>query len=240
MQAIDSAAKSKCYQALRLIEFFKAWPDALLMDAAKTSRVIEAHANQEIVRRGQVVDGLYVIASGELVIGVFNHDGRRYVRRYAGCGQVYGLLGMMDGKESPQFFTARVASTIIVVPKPAILAALESHPTLWWGIVHQWAGLHRTLLAGLHELAFDNLRVRLIRALLDYARQFGSIALPQTPLELRLTQDELANVLGMTRQSVSREVKRLEREGHIQVTYGGIKLKAPRELVLLLEIKDPS
>ena len=93
-------------------------------------------------------------------------------------------------------------------------------------------------MAGLHELAFDNLRVRLIRALLDYARQFGSIALPETPLELRLTQDELANVLGMTRQSVSREVKRLEREGHILITYGGMMLKAPRELVLLLEIKD--
>lgn len=238
MQTLDSATAIKCYQALRQVELFKAWPDELLMGAAKASRVIEARANQEIVRRGQILDGLYLIACGELAIGVFNHDGTRYVRRYAGRGQVYGLLGMMDGKENPQFFTARVASTIIVVPKNVILAALESHPALWWGIVHQWAGLHRTLLAGLQELAFDNLRMRLIRALLDYARQFGSNELPETPLELRLTQDELAHVLSMTRQSVSREIKRLEREGHIQVIYGGLKLRAPRELVRLLEIKD--
>ena len=66
----------------------------------------------------------------------------------------------------------------------------------------------------------------------------GLREVPSTPLELRLNQDHLANLLGMTRQSVSREVKRLEREGHIEVIYGGILLKAPQAQALARLLKE--
>ena len=223
------------YQVLRQVKFFSQWPHDLLLEAAKASKVFEADANEVIVQQGQVLDSLYVLASGEIAIGVCNADGRRYVRRYAASGQVYGLLSILDGKSSPQFYAARVRSRMILVPKSAILSALERHAPLWWGVVDHWSGIHRAHLAGLHEIAFDPLRVRLIRALLEYASQRGVRELPAAPLDLRLNQDQLANLLGMTRQSVSREIKQLEREGHVQVTYGGILLKAPLELVRLLE-----
>ena len=206
------------------------------MHAASSCTVIDARVDEDVVRQGQVLDGLYVIASGELAIGVLNRDGRRYVRRYAGRDQVYGLLSMFDRKPTPQFFSARVTSRVIFVPKAVVLEALERHPELWWGVVQWWSGIHRALLAGLHEIAFDTLRVRLVRALLAYARQFGMRELPATPVELRINQDELARLLGMTRQSVSREVKGLERDGLIEVVYGGVVLKAPQELVRLVEL----
>ena len=223
------------YQVLRQVKFFSQWPHDLLLDAAKASKVYEFEASEEIVQRGQVLEHMYVIAGGEIAIGVSSADGRHYVRRYAASGQVYGLLSILDGKSSPQFYEARVRSRIILVPKSAILSALERHPPLWWGVVDHWSGIHRAHLAGLHEIAFDPLRVRLIRALLEYASQRGVRELLAAPLDLRLNQEQLANLLGMTRQSVSREIKWLEREGHVQVTYGGILLKAPLELVRLLE-----
>ncbi len=234
-QTRDSASPAELCGTLRQVGLFRDWTEELLMGAAAASKVMEAQPNEEIVRQGQVLKGLYVIASGEIAIGVHNRGGRRYVRRYAARGQVYGLLSMLDGKPSPQFYITRVATRIVFVPKPVILAALERQPRLWWGIVHQWAVFHRNQLAALHHLAFETLRVRLLRALIDYASQFGTTELPETPTELRLTRDELADLLGMTRQSVSREVKRLEREGHIKVVYGGILLTTPRELGRLVE-----
>ncbi len=235
LQTRDSAGSAEICRTLRQVNLFRDWPDELLMGAAAASKVMEAQPNQEIVRQGQVLEGLYVIASGEIAIGVHNHDGRRYVRRYAVRGQVYGLLSMLDGKPSTQYYITRVATKIIFVPKHVVLAALAREPQLWWGLVQQWAVFHRNQLAALHQVAFETLRVRLLRALLDYASQFGTTALPDAPTELRLTQDELAQLLGMTRQSVNREVKRLEGEGYIQVVYGGILLKAPGELVRLVE-----
>lgn len=195
------------------------------MDTASASKVLEAEAGEEFVHEGQVLDGLYVIASGAVAIGVHHIDGRRYLRRYAGGGQVYGMLSMLDGKGSPQFYMSRIATKIIVVPKAVILAVLERHPALWWGLVRQWAVYHRNHLDAIHQLAFESLRVRLVRALFDYATQFGAAEAPQTQAELRITQDEIAALLGVTRQTVSRELKRLEREGHIQIVYGGIVLR---------------
>ena len=223
------------YQVLRQVKFFSQWPHDLLLEAAKASKVYEVEAGEEIAQQGQILQHLYVIASGEIAIGVSNADGRRYVRRYAASGQVYGLLSILDGQATPQFYSARVRTRMILVPKAEILSALERHPPLWWSVVQHWSGIHRAHLTGLHEIAFDTLRMRLLRALLDYASQRGLREVPATPLELRLNQDHLANLLGMTRQSVSREVKRLEREGHIEVIYGGILLKAPQALVRLLE-----
>ncbi len=226
---------AETYRTLRNVSFFRAWPEELLMDAAAVCTVIDARAEEDVVRQGQVLDGLYVIASGEIAIGVQNHDGRRYVRRYAGRDQVYGLVSMFDRKPTPQFFSARVTTRVIFVPRAVVLAALDRHPALWWNVVEWWTAMHRGLLAGLHEIAFDTLRVRLVRSLLAYARQFGMHELPATPLELRINQDELARLLGMTRQSVSREVKGLERDGLIAIIYGGVVLKAPHELVRLVE-----
>ncbi|HZR03805.1 MAG TPA: Crp/Fnr family transcriptional regulator [Burkholderiales bacterium] len=237
LQAINEANATEIYRALRHVKLFCDWPDDLLMAAAQSSKIMDAKAGEQIVRQGQVLQGLYVIASGEIAIGVYNKDGRRYVRRYAARGEVYGLLSMLDGKGSPQFYITHVATKIIFVPKAVILDALEREPQLWWGIVRQWAVYHRNQLAALHQAAFETLRVRLLRALLDYASKFGAVELTNTPTKLRLTQDELAELLGVTRQTISRELKHLEREGHIQIMYRGILLNKPAALLPMVQRK---
>lgn len=163
LQTRDSASPAELCRTLRQVNLFRARPDELLMDAATASEIMVTQPNEEIVRQGQALEGLYVIA-------------------------------------------------------------LERQPQLWWGLVHQWAVFHRNQLAALRQVAFESLRVPPLRALLDRASQFGTAALPEAPAELRLRQDELAQLLGMTRQSVNCEAKRLEREGHIRVVYGGIPL----------------
>ena len=224
-----------CLHVLRQVNLFADWPEDLLTQAAQASKLLELEDGEEFVHEGQVIDGLYVIASGAVAIGVHNSDGRRYLRRYAAQGQVYGMLAMLDGKGSPQFYTARGPTTIAVVPKAVMLSALEQQPKLWWGLMRQWAVYHRNHLAAIHQLAFEPVRMRLVRALFAYARQFGARDMPLGWTELRLTQDELADLLGVTRQSVSRELKRLEREGHIRIVYGGIELHTSPELLRLVE-----
>lgn len=234
-QASTGATAADAYRVLKQVGLFQDWPDGFLMKAADACKTLDVGAGEEFIHVGQVLDGLYVIVSGTVAIGVHSSDGRRYLRRYAASGQVYGLLSMLDGRGNPQFYTSRGATRIIVVPKAVILSALDQHPRLWWSLVRQLSVYHRNHLAAIHQLAFDPLRVRLLRVLLSYAAQFGARGMPQTPVELRLTQDELADLLGVTRQSVSRELKRLEREGHVQVVYGGLVLRTSSELAGIVE-----
>ncbi len=234
-QASTGATAADAYRALEQVDLFRDWPPEFLTKAAETCKTLDVGAGEEFVHVGQVLDGLYVIASGAVAIGVHSSDGRRYLRRYAASGQVYGILSMLDGRGSPQFYTSRGATRIILVLKTVILSALDQHPRLWWGVIQQLAVYHRNHLAAIHQLAFDPLRVRLLRALFDYAAQFGARDLSQTHAALRLTQDELADLLGVTRQSVSRELKRLEREGHVQVVYGGIVLRTSPELAGIVQ-----
>lgn len=239
-QASTGATAADAYRVLEQVDLFHDWPPEFLTQAAQACKTLDVDAGEEFVHVGQVLDGLYVIASGAVAIGVHSSDGRRYLRRYAASGQVYGILSLLDRRGSPQFYTSRGATRVIVVPKAVILSALDQYPRLWWGLIRQLAVYHRNHLAAIHQLAFDPLRVRLLRALFDYAAQFGASDVPQTYAKLRLTQDELADLLGVTRQSVSRELKRLEREGHVEVVYGGIVLRTSPELAKIVEFAGPS
>jgi len=234
-QASTDALKADAYRVLKQITTFKEWPNELLKKAADSCKMFDVGDGEEFIHVGQILDGLYVISSGTVMIGVFSADGRRYLRRYATSGQMYGILSLLDGRGSPQFYTSRGASQVIVVPRAVIFSALDQHPSLWLGLVKQMSVFHRNHLAAIHQLAFDPLRVRLLTVLLTHADQFCEIGMLQTQVKLLLTQDDIADLLGVTRQSVSRELKLLERAGHIQLVYGGLFIRKFSELAKLVQ-----
>ena len=105
-----------------------------------------------------------------------------------------------------------------------MLALLDQRPWLWRHVARL---LHRRLTLALtvvSDLALTPLSQKIVRRLLSQAMSAGE-DLRQAPVELRLTQTDLARMLGVSRSKINVALKRLEREGLLRLKYRRIVLK---------------
>ena len=216
------------HMAIGVVNLFKPWPRHLVDEIEKDMLVIRARPGDTIIQQGEVLLGLYAIATGRVEVGSINAEGRRYVRRIGVPGEMSGFLSVFDENGSPYSYRAQESTQILYLPKPAFFSLLHRHPDLWPRIAQDLVRSVRIMTVAVEEQIFESLRVRIARWLVSQAEDTGERQ--GTSVRVRITQDSLAALLGVTRQSVSKELKKLESEGLIRISYGHIDL--PSRLAL--------
>ena len=224
----SSGDATRAERTLATVDPFREWPAASLRMLGTAARTLELAVGQTLVAQRQQVKGIYVIASGDIEVGTVSDDGRSYVRRFAHPGMLFGMISVLDGQGSPYSYIAHERSTLLFVPKDALLSALAHRPILWESVARFVAGFQRKALAAIDENMFVPLRNRLARTLVTLAMTRGAPAHPPAvAVRVRTTQHDVANLLGVSRQSVSRELKLLERQGLVRIDYRAITLLDP-------------
>ena len=142
------------------------------------------------------------------------------MRRFAELGLIVGLMSMFDGEGAPHLYLAHLPTQLVFVPKLTLLPILSRNDQLWLSIVRQMAAYQRQFLSSMADGLFQTLRVRLARAVVSLTRAYGTKAVGQQTIRIRLTQEDLGALLGVTRQSISKELRLLELEGVLRVGYG--------------------
>ena len=206
---------------LRRTPVFRQWPETHLRELAAVGRTIRAGAGKAVIRQGELIGGIYVLLSGSIEVYALQEDGKRYIRRYAQPSSAFGFMGVFDAKGSPYSYVAHEPTELIFIRKAAFIGLLMRHPELWLSVAQQLADFQRVALDVVQEHIFEGLRTRLGRALLSLAGTESGRSGVQGR-DVRITQDNLASLLGVTRQSVSKELKRMERAGLVRIGYGHI------------------
>lgn len=220
------------------IPLFQGWPAARRKELEAGSRLIYLTEGETLIRQGQVLDGLYAVVEGAVEVASSQPDGRWYTRRLGLPGMISGFLSTFDRKGSPYFYIALEPTTILFVHRPLFVEMLRKQPALWMSVVEEMMKVQRLTLAAIEEQIFLPLRIRIVRTLVYLAGEHG-VRDEHDALRVRLTQDKLASLLGVTRQSVSKELKRLMQEGLIAVEYGGIRVDVERLRGILAEASGP-
>ena len=215
--------------AVNSIGFFSGCSAAQLERIHRLARVLTVGPGQAIVRQGEIVDGLYGVISGRVEIGSSSADGQRFIRRFGEPGQIWGFLSVFDGQGSPYFYFAHDTARILFIQKSDFLKFLDEFPEVWVKVVRELTRVHRQTLQDIEELLFANLSSRLARLLLSLGKSNEDKDAPQGS-RLKITQEQLAALLGVTRQSVSKELRALEAEGIIGISYRGISILDPARL----------
>ncbi|PIF73100.1 Crp/Fnr family transcriptional regulator [Variovorax sp. 54] len=201
-------------QALAAVPWLRASGDAAVECLADASHLQHLVDRQAVGSRGTQTSHLVVVASGTLELSMTNVQGKRHTTSLLGKGQVFGLIPLLDGSTLIHDACARGASSIVVVPRDAILSTMEAQPALAMQmllLMCQRARHNYEVLAGLSLLP---LHVRVVRLLLDRSSE----------QRIHLTQAALAEMLGASRQSVNLELKKLERSGAIAISRGDIEI----------------
>jgi CRP/FNR family transcriptional regulator, cyclic AMP receptor protein len=223
-------------ETLLLVPWLAAAGTTVVSQLAMQSHVRSHRNGEEVARRGQTLNHLIVVANGKLESSMTSANGKHHVVGYLTRGMVFGLIPVLDGKPCIHDAVTQGSSQVIVLPQAALMDELAKNPTLMLGAFKLLCGRSRMLYGLLSDQSLLSTQARVARQLLMLATGFGGRSgLEEPALVIELPQSSLADMLGLTRQSLNLELKRLEKSGLIRIAYSRIELVDKTQLQKLTE-----
>ena len=180
------------------------------------------HANQLIFSRGDPGDGLYVILEGRVGVRTISLDGKEVILNILEGGEILGEIAVIDGKERTAGAGAMEKTDLLYIERDAFMEFLGRHPTLSLKVLEIVCGRLRWTSSIIEDAYFRDVRSRLARRLLNLAKNYGLSSEQGISLRIRLSQDELGRMLGVTRESISKEMGVLQRQGIVSIKHASI------------------
>jgi CRP/FNR family transcriptional regulator, cyclic AMP receptor protein len=192
-------------------------PDSLLNAISARGGVRHYPANAVLVNEDDLSDSLYVIVKGRVKAYGAGTDGREVIYGTQGAGEYFGEMTLDGGPRSASVMTLEPTSCA-VIPGAEVRGLLADHPDFALHLVHKLIGMVRSSTEHVKSLALDDVYGRVARLLRKMAREEdGVLVLPD-----RLTQQEIAERIGSSREMVSRIFKPLLTGGYIEMRGGRI------------------
>jgi CRP/FNR family transcriptional regulator, cyclic AMP receptor protein len=187
-----------------------------------------------ILARGEPPNEWLACAKGAARVSSTSLAGKQIIFAYIEPGIWFGDVSMFDGDKRTHDVYAHGDTTMVCVSRADFQKILSLHVELYEALMRLQARRIRQLFGLLDDLNTLPLRARLAKQLLHLKRSYGVAALNhpgEFRISLHLAQEELAQLLGASRQRVNQELKSMEREEAIRIEPGGIVIRN-RELLL--------
>jgi CRP-like cAMP-binding protein len=191
---------------------------------AAQKKHLEEHAVLRVFARREIIyfptdpgQSVLLLARGRVKIKVLAADGRETILAFIEEGELFGELALVDEAPRHEFAEAVSDTKVIAVARADMLWLMAQHAELSLAIT-KLVGLRRRRIENrLGNILFRSTRERVAALLLELLESHGE-ALPDGWLvRLRLSHQEMANLIGSTRETVTLILGRLQREGLIEV-----------------------
>jgi CRP/FNR family cyclic AMP-dependent transcriptional regulator len=198
------------------------------LDGADLDRLAELGRLQRLrhaeraARSGEADDQLWIILSGAVRVSSQTPGTKEYVYAVLGPGSFFGLANAVRRATITADARAFGATDLAMFPGAALHAVLDERPPLWRHVSGLLARRLRLALLVLHDNSVAPLPERIARRLLGHALSSDLRGLTQVPV--RMTQGDLALMLGASRSRTNAALKMLESRGLIKAGYRGITI----------------
>jgi CRP/FNR family cyclic AMP-dependent transcriptional regulator len=195
-------------------------------------------AGETIFHMGSAGDSMMSVLSGSVRISVPSPDGKEIVLAILQQGEVFGEIALLDGQERTADARAIAACQLAVLERRDVLAFLERHPKIWPKLVEVLCSRLRNTDQHIAELALLQLPARLAKALLRFASVEQGTASGGQLLQVQLSQRELGNICGASRESINKCLSIWQRRGIVQIEEGSVMLANRTALGHLAELEE--
>jgi len=200
MEDVDLLARS---------ELFSAFDTSVLRRIVKEATSLAYDRNQVVFEEGDEADEMFVVKSGRVAVGRRSADGRESLVALMEPGDLFGEMALFD--EGPRSASARALeqSVVLRVPFDVVRAALDEDPPLLWNVVRLLAQRLRATDSALADAVLLDVTGRTAKRLLELAGD-------NTEFQLPITQEELAGLVGASRERVNKSIAAFIRLGWIE------------------------
>jgi CRP-like cAMP-binding protein len=177
---------------------------------------VELSRGDVLFREGEPGDRLYVIAQGKIKLGRRSSDGRENLLSILGPGEMFGELSLFD--PGPRTATASSVSDSVVyeLRHQALVAWVNAHPKVATHLLGALARRLRRTNETLADLVFSDVPGRVAKALLDLSTRFGEPSDDGVRVAHDLTQEELAQLVGASRETVNKALADFASRGWVR------------------------
>ena len=185
--------------------------EAALAELAAVSREISLGRGEVLFDQDQPANELYVVSTGRIAIAKRASDGRMSVVALMEDEDLFGEMPLFDGQGRSAEARALEPARLVGVPYEALRTALEVRPEALWTVVALLAGRLRVTDEALADSMFLDVTGRTAKRLLELAGPSDEFTLP-------VTQEELAGMVGASRERVNKAIATFVRLGWMELT----------------------
>ena len=187
--------------------------EAILARAA----VRRLHDGAQLSTRGDPADEWCAVAAGAVRISSVSLSGKQVTLTYVEPGTWFGDISLFDGLPRTHDSNAHGATTLLVVRKADFKELLARHTELYEALLRLNCRRLRLMFDAVEDLNTRPLASRLAKQILLLARSYGTPQGEEIRIGLQLAQEDLAQLLGASRQRVNQELKSFERAGAVRI-----------------------
>ena len=201
---------------LRNVSLFRGLSGEEIAAVAKNTTSRRFGRGSTIILAEQQGDAFFIIQKGRVKVSVSREGGREVILSFLGVGQVFGELSLLDGKPRSADVTATEATELIMLRRPDFLRLITEKPSIVIGLLTELASRLRKVDYNIAGLALLDVTNRVSKTLLQLANEGGELEERGVLLKNRPTHQQLAQMSGTTRETVTRVLRQLEEQGYIE------------------------
>ncbi|MDP6950669.1 MAG: Crp/Fnr family transcriptional regulator [Arenicellales bacterium] len=199
-------------EALSRVAMFQSLGESDLEALAGVARQITAERGELIVSQGSAGESLYIVAKGQIRVYLSDETGKEIILGLEGPGAIFGEIAVLDGQPRSASVAAMDRTELLVIEGREFRQLLEVHTGLSLGVIAALAGMLRKLTDATQGLALQSAYRRLVAQLYERAvEEDGQTVIPE-----RLTHQLLADMIGCSREMVSRIMSDLAKGGYLR------------------------
>ncbi len=200
--------------------WFGALPKAIRQLMVGQADLLRLQPGEMLFRQGDPPTGLYALAGGTLKMSSLREDGREAILAVLEAGIWFGEISLIDGQPRTHDATALGPVQVLLLPRPAF-ESLMQQAVFARAIAALLAGRIRLLYGIVEDGALRSTQARVARRLLLLARGDG-VGAAHVHGRVPVSQEGLAMMLGMSRQTLSKQLQRMANDGLVELGYGRI------------------
>jgi CRP/FNR family cyclic AMP-dependent transcriptional regulator len=200
-------------EILGMIPLFSGLPEEHLTQLARASYVRSYKKRECVCRADDHVNSLFYLLDGVVQMGMTNSEGKEIGIMLLESGQWFGELALLDGQYQPTTIIALQPSQALLLPRQPFLDVLHTQPTVALDMLTVAYRRLYHVLNQMKRVQFGTPYQRVARVLLALADQHGIAHPSGTRVKIRLTHQNLADLTGLTRETVTQTISAFRHTG---------------------------
>lgn len=218
-------SKAADESVIRSAPLFSALSDEQAASLRASMTNVKVTKGHTLFKEGDEGDRLYVVVEGKLKLGTTSVDGRENLLSILGPGEMFGELSLFDPEPRTATATAVTDAKLLALAHDQVIGLVTAHPQVSLELLRRLAQRLRKSNEILADLVFADVPGRVAKAIIDLGTRFGNQKDDGLHVNHDLTQEELAQLVGASRETVNKALADFASRGWVRLE--------PRAVVVL-------
>ena len=202
---------------IRQAPLFSALDDEAARSLRNSMVALKLNKGQTLFKEGEEGDRLYVVVHGKIKLGRSSSDGRENLLSILGPGEMFGELSLFDPEPRTSTATAVTVARLVSLAHDAVIGLVTSNPQTSLELLRRLAQRLRKSNEVLADLVFADVPGRVAKAIMDLGERFGVQKDDGFHVNHDLTQEELAQLVGASRETVNKALADFAARGWLKL-----------------------